>query len=183
MTLPVAEIHEDAKRGAKLTLYAFTHEDGAWVGAFERVLPAGTGRTLRHRHLDFEQRYEIRSGRARYRLGREQGTLEPGDELVVPAGVAHVDPHNPFDEPLVLFCATTPLILPATIYMRTIGQAIHRGEVNDEQELRLLQLMAVLRDTGLQTYAAALPVALQRRFAVPLLGRLGRRRGYRAASW
>jgi len=179
----VAEIHEEPDSGARITLHAFRHEDGEWIASFERVMPPHTGRARGHRHADFEQSFKVLSGRAAYRLGRTEGVLEAGEELLIPIGVPHVEPHNPFDQPLELISAARPMRQPVLVYIRTLGNAIRRGEVNDQQEFGFLQQIAVVRECGMRTYLTGLPMWLQRFVGIPLLGRLGRLRGYRASAW
>src|SRR5205823_1960493 len=97
-TRTVAEIHEEPESGARISLHAFRHEEGEWIASYERILPPGTGRGFALRHNAFEEAFHVVSGRAAYRLGRDEGVLEAGEELVIPRGVPHLDPYNPFDE-------------------------------------------------------------------------------------
>lgn len=123
------------------------------------------------------------SGRAVYNLDGEEGTLEAGDELVIPAGVVHLDPHNPFDEPMEFVTAARPMRQPILIYARTFGNALRRGELTEQQQFGFLQLVTVSHECGMQTYLPRIPVWLQHHVAIPLIARIGRMRGYGAASW
>lgn len=179
----VAEIHDEPESGARITFHSFRHEEGEWIASYERILPPQTGRGIPLRHVAFDEAFKVVSGRAVYRLGREEGTLEAGEELVIPAGVPHLDPHNPFDEPLEFVTAARPMRQPILVYARTFGNALRRGTLTDQQQFGFLQLVTVSHECGMQTYLPAIPLWLQRFVAIPLIARIGRLRGYGAAPW
>jgi mannose-6-phosphate isomerase-like protein (cupin superfamily) len=179
----VAEIHDEPESGARITFHSFRHDDDDWIASYERILPPHTGRGIALRHLAFDEGFRVVSGRAVYRLDGEEGALEPGDELIIPAGVPHLDPYNPFDEPLEFVTAAKPMRQPILVYARTFGMALRRGELTEQQQFGFLQLVTVSHGCGMQTYLPRLPVWLQQYFVIPLIARFGRLRGYGAAPW
>jgi hypothetical protein len=118
-----------------------------------------------------------------YWLDGKEGTLEAGEELIIPAGVPHLDPYNPFDEPMEFVTGARPMRQPILIYARTFGMALRRGTLTEQQQFGFLQLVTVAHTCGMDTYLPIIPLWLQRFFAVPLIAGIGRLRGYRPAPW
>ena len=56
---------------------------------------------------------------------------------------------------------------------------LREGTVNEQDEMPLLQILALAADTDGQSYRAGIPVAMQRA-SLPLVKRIARLRGYRA---
>lgn len=182
-TRTVSEIHDEPESGARISFHSFRHEDGEWIASYERILPPRTGRGIHLRHVAFDEAFHVVSGRAVYRLGGEERTLEAGEEVVFPAGVVHLDPYNPFDEPLEYVSAARPMRQPILVYMRTLGTALRQGRLSEQQQFGFLHLVTVSHLCGMQTYLPRIPVWLQEHIAIPLITRIGRLRGYRAAPW
>lgn len=181
--IPAVETYEDAELGARLVLHAFRREGDQSVLSYARTLPPGAGKHGAHLHRDFEERWLVYSGRARYRKGRRTGTLEAGDTVTFERGMAHVDPYNDAEEPLELLSLMSPPTTFAYVYGRTLVQAVRDGKANRRQQLTPLHLMLVLRSTRAETFAAGPPILLQRLVAIPLVAALARLRGYQVARW
>jgi mannose-6-phosphate isomerase-like protein (cupin superfamily) len=179
----VSEIHDEPESGARISFHSFRHDGEEWVASYERILPPHTGRGIALRHLAFDEGFTVVSGRAVYRLDGKEGTLEAGEELIIPAGVPHLDPYNPFDEPMEFVTAARPMRQPILIYARTFGMALRRGTLTEQQQFGFLQLVTVAHTCGMDTYLPIIPLWLQRFFAVPLIAGIGRLRGYRPAPW
>jgi mannose-6-phosphate isomerase-like protein (cupin superfamily) len=182
-TRTVAEIHDEPETGARITFHSFRHEDGEWIASYERILPPGTGRGRPLRHVAFDEAFHVTSGRAVYRIGDEERTLEAGEEVIFPAGEVHLDPYNPYDEPLEFVTAARPMRQPILIYARTFGNALRRGELDEQQQFGFLQLVTVSHLCGMRTYLPRLPIWLQEHIAIPLIARFGQMRGYGVAPW
>ena len=56
---------------------------------FDLSMPPGTGVPVAHFHPHQEERFELVSGTARFRVGRDVRRASAGDVLVVAPGVAH----------------------------------------------------------------------------------------------
>src|SRR5690242_9712832 len=61
----------------------------------EFAIPAGSERGLiAHFHPDFDERFEILEGSARYKVGGVEHSAQAGDTLLLPKQVPHVHPWN-----------------------------------------------------------------------------------------
>lgn len=181
MSLPVFEIYTHKESGARIETHPWVHRDGRQMIGFTRIYPPRTGKGPAHVHSDNEQRNVVRFGIARYRIGKESGELGPGEELVIPPGAPHVDPFNDTDEALQMTTFFSPGSAWMTMFGRTHAQAIRDGNVDPQQQLKPLHLMLMLNQPGGTTFAAGLPIGVQRRLVIPLLAAVGRWKGYRPA--
>jgi mannose-6-phosphate isomerase-like protein (cupin superfamily) len=145
---------------------------------YERVQPPGTGDAGPHVHLDFEEEFEIVAGTARATLDGEQRTLSAGETFRIPRSVWHENPHNPDGEEMVLRGRFDPVTPLARTYVATYGQLLRDGKLNAQDELKPLQLFAILQASSARSYGKGPPIAVQR-VLLPVLGRLGRLLGTR----
>lgn len=184
--LEAGEIVDNPVTGQR-TLICKTERDtqGTCVEV-EYFLPpyAGKNSSPRHFHPTWNERFDILSGVARYRLGSVEKTAEPGDSLAFPAGVPHMHPWSAGPEALHARQTTMPPLpdmdgLGATMTaIETLIRLAQLGRVNRDGLPNLFQLAALLRAMMPNTYLADLPISAQR----PLLGLLataGHAMGYR----
>jgi mannose-6-phosphate isomerase-like protein (cupin superfamily) len=181
VSLNVFEIYTHEESGARIDTHPWFYRDGKQMFGLTRIFPPHTGKGLPHVHAGVEQRNTVRHGVARYRIGKAWRELEPGEELVIPAGTPHLDPYNDTGGALEMTTLFSPGPMYLFHYARTLGQAIRDGNVNSQQEFKLLHLMVMLNQPGGSTYAAGPPISVQRLFVIPLMATLGRLRGYRPA--
>jgi mannose-6-phosphate isomerase-like protein (cupin superfamily) len=153
--------------------------NGADAFVFDRRFRPHSGKAGPHRHLDYEERYEILEGRARAKVDGTEHELAAGDELVIPRGAAHLNPYNDTDAPMRFRQTIEPSLPFADIYLATAGDALERGRLTKQDELPLPAVFLVIAASGGQSYAAGIPIALQKAM-LPLLKLVGRARGYRA---
>ncbi|QLY28270.1 cupin domain-containing protein [Nocardia huaxiensis] len=180
--LPIFEIYTGAN-GDRIELHPWFFVAGKQYLGLTRILPPGTGKGPAHVHTGITQYSFLLAGpSARYRRGLRAGTLKTGDALVIPPGAAHVDPYNDTDEPVVVRTVYTPGPVWLMSYGKTLGQAVRDGNVNAQHELRPAHLLLMLGTPGSVTFAARVPLALQRRVMLPLATRIARRRGYAPAA-
>ncbi|RMI30111.1 cupin domain-containing protein [Nocardia stercoris] len=180
--LPVFEIYAGAN-GARLEIHPWFFVAGRQYLGTTRVLPPGTGKAPAHIHVGITQHSFLLAGeRATYRLGRRTRTLAPGDDLIVEPGVPHTDPYNDSDQPIVVRSLYSPGPVWLLAFARTLGQALRDGKVDAHQELRLPHLLLMLGSPGSVTFAAGIPLPVQRRILLPVATRLARRRGYAPAA-
>jgi hypothetical protein len=104
--------------------------------------------------------------------------LQPGDRLEIAAGTRHQDPYNEAAEPLVVRWTIEPVTEFIRGFLDAYAHLLARDELNDQDEFPMLQLFVILRATRAQSYAANLPIGLQR-VSLPLLAAIGQLRGYR----
>ncbi|GAA3391717.1 cupin domain-containing protein [Cryptosporangium minutisporangium] len=180
--LPVYEFFTDRDSGARLELHPWFYAGGRQYLGYTRVLPPHTGKAPAHVHPGVAQHSLLLDGAgARYRRAGRGGVLRAGEKLVIGPGVRHTDPYNDGDQPITVRSLFSPGPVALLSYGRTLGRAIRDGEVNGQQELPLPHLLLMLAETGSVTFAAGVPVVLQRRVLLPLAAAVVRRRGYRPA--
>ncbi|WP_024804624.1 cupin domain-containing protein [Nocardia sp. BMG51109] len=180
--LPIFEIYTGAG-GARVEIHPWFFAGGRQYLGITRVLPPGTGRAPAHIHTGITQYSLLLAGaQARYRRGGRSGTLSAEDAVIVPPGTPHVDPYNASDRPIVVRTLYSPGPVWLLSFGRTLGQAIRDGNVNAQQELRLPHLLLMLATPGSVTFAATIPIPVQRRILLPLAARIARRRGYAPAA-
>lgn len=152
----------------------------------EYSAPAGSPRRLvdPHIHLGWDERFDVISGRARYRVGKEEADLESGASVTLPAGQVHEHPWNVGEDTLRVRQTSTlhapdPAAIGDTVrafammfWLIQQGKVDRRGNPNPLQGALILQ--SLMRHGG---YQAGLPPALQRPL-IRLLAAVARRRGY-----
>jgi hypothetical protein len=166
--------YENPRNAARLEVLEMTPE----VLRFERLYRPRTGRSDPHLHLDFIQSWEVLSGRARYELNRVQRDLGPGESASIQTGQPHRDLYNPFDEDATARFELKPCNEFIETFFETLVWLFERGRLDDQERFSQLQLFVILHETKAQSYAAGLPIVLQKA-ALPLFAAIGRRRGYR----
>jgi mannose-6-phosphate isomerase-like protein (cupin superfamily) len=173
------------QRARLLTLPAET-EGRSFVLEYINRPHAGEFAVPPHQHPSYTETFEILRGQARYRRGGEELSANPGDQIVLPAGLVHVHPWSVSDEELHVrqTAVADPPDLPGltaslqaaiTIFgLATAGRVNRRGLPN------VLQLAVLAETTMPATFLAGPPIPLQRWLFSTLAG-LGRALGYRAA--
>ncbi|MGS2810625.1 cupin domain-containing protein [Nocardia sp. MW-W600-9] len=180
--LPIFEIYA-GEGGARLEIHPWFFVAGRQYLGMTRVLPPGTGRGPAHVHTGVVQRSFLLAGaQAGFRTGGRTRRLAPGDDLIVEPGVPHIDPYNDTDAPIVVRSLYTPGPVWLLSYARTLGQALRDGNVNSQQELRLPHLLMMLGTPGSVTFAARIPLGVQRRILLPAATRFAQHRGHAPAA-
>jgi quercetin dioxygenase-like cupin family protein len=150
----------------------------AWVDPGGGVTP--------HIHPSMDERFEVLEGRPSFLAGRKWREAAPGDVVVVPRGVRHAY-RNRGDTVAHITCEARP---PSTLQpFLEDAAALSRGGKITRQGLpkgfdALLQaavMVEAYRDMVVLLFPPLPPPAVQR-LVMPLLARLGKRRGYRAGS-
>jgi mannose-6-phosphate isomerase-like protein (cupin superfamily) len=146
--------------------------------SFERSYAPDTGRADPHYHLDFTQTWEGLEGNGRIEVDGEERQFAAGDRVSIRAGTAHRDPWNPDDGKLKVrgtFDPTTPFI---EAYAEAWAHHLRENTSNDQDEIPLLQILAIARETDGKSYRAGVPRALQRA-TLPLVAAVARLRGFK----
>jgi mannose-6-phosphate isomerase-like protein (cupin superfamily) len=145
-----------------------------------RLLKPGMGRFPTHVHVDFAERFEVKSGAAQAEFDGDKLRLtaeKSRSTLYVPPGVPHVNPYNDEREDLELRQSFMPVTEGARSYVETLAAVLSDGRDNDG-ELPWSLMLAVADVTGERTYltpvvrrarrADAWSFALQRRVLLPV---------------
>ena len=74
--------------GAELTILAAADSTSGRYDLIEGAFPPGT-RTPLHRHSKYQEQIYVVSGQFLVRVGERIATLTPGQNIVIPPGVAH----------------------------------------------------------------------------------------------
>jgi quercetin dioxygenase-like cupin family protein len=179
---------ENPKQGQRVRFLTLPAETGGRGFTLEYVYRPFTGETAvpAHIHTAATETFEILSGQARYRVGREERSARQGDRIVLPAGVSHVHPWSVSAEELHVRQTTevdppdsAGLVASLQALVTLFGLAT-AGKVNDKGLPNLLQLAVLIRSTMPATYIAGIPIVVQR-MLFGGLARVGEALGYRTA--
>jgi mannose-6-phosphate isomerase-like protein (cupin superfamily) len=162
--------------GERIVFRQTAHETGGRKVVIDHFLPPHTGTFAEHVQLNQEERFEILSGTATYRLNGVQSTALAGEVILVPAGMSHRNPWNESDRDLVFRHETIP-DLGSEIFFESIFRLAQDGKTNHKGEVYPLQILVIGSGLESQTYVTHIPIAIQR-VLIPLLGTIGRWLGY-----
>jgi hypothetical protein len=141
-----------------------------------RTLAPGTGRTVPHRHLDGNERFELIDGVAKGTVNGQSRILRAGDVLEVPAGSSHVHPHTGKSETATFEHTIEPRAGFAEVYFVTWLTRLREGRVDRQEEPTMLQIMGMINRSDAETWVAGPPVWLQKGMAA-VLGPIAERTG------
>jgi mannose-6-phosphate isomerase-like protein (cupin superfamily) len=168
------DVYTNARTGTRVEIEEVSDQGLA----FERRYPPGTGKADAHLHLDLVQSWTVVSGTATATLDGTSRRLGAGEELRIDKRIKHQDPYNESHEELRVRWQIEPVTEFIHCFMDAYSYLLTRDRLNDQDEFPDLQLFVILHATSAQSYAANLPIGLQRA-ALPLLALIGRLRGYR----
>jgi len=94
-------------------------------------------------------------------------------------GTPHQDIHNTGGENLLVHWTVEPVNDFVEAFADCYAHYLTRGELNDQEEFRSLQIFPILHDTKAQSWLASMPIWLQKP-VIALGARAGRLRGYRS---
>lgn len=171
--LAIGDEYISARTGGSFRVVA---RDGKGM-SFERVYKPNTGKVDPHRHLDFTQTWELLDGAATVVVDGERIAMEVGEPVTIPLGVGHRDPHTGDGEATVRGTfEPCPEFVEA--YAGALAHHMQAGTTNRHDELPLLEIFSLTRETHGQSYRTGIPVVLQRG-TLPLMAAVARRLGYR----
>jgi mannose-6-phosphate isomerase-like protein (cupin superfamily) len=157
----------------------FLQPAGAHAGAcmvLDHFLRPHTTTFPEHVQLNQEERFEIISGAAAYRMNGVKRQARAGELIVVPPGTPHMNPWNESDADLHFRHTVCPN-LGATQFFETLFRLAQDGKTNARGEVSLLQVIVIGAALPSQTYQTGVPVAMQR-LLIPVLAGIGRWLGY-----
>lgn len=126
----------------------------------ELVIEPGGAVDMPHVHPHQEERWDVRAGRGRFRLGRDEILAGPGDAVVAEPGVPHGFA-NATSEELSMILEIRPA-LRTDLLFETIAHLARRGAFNSRGRLGPLWGMAVGREFRDEVALPHLPRVLQR---------------------
>src|SRR5262249_55556717 len=147
----------------------------------ERGFAPGKGKAGGHFHEDFTQTWEALSGEGRIEVDGQEREFRTGDRVVVEPGTKHRDPWNPSSAELHVRGSFAPpnefieAFFDAYAHQLTLGE---KGNLNDQDEPPLLQILVLIKETDARSYGASPPVAIQKA-TLPLMAAAGRLRGFK----
>lgn len=174
---------EDPVLRQRFSFRTTVDDDGGEVLHVDAWVDPGGGVTP-HLHPAIEERFEVLEGRPSFLAGRTWKDTAPGDVVVVPPGLRH-SYRNTGDTVAHITCEVRP---PSTLqpFLEDAAALARAGKITRQglpKGLDALLQAAVMvqayRDMVVLLFPPLPPPAVQR-MVMPLLARLGERRGYRA---
>jgi mannose-6-phosphate isomerase-like protein (cupin superfamily) len=174
--LPVGKRYESARTGGWIQVVERTPDSMS----FERMLKPGSGHADPHVHLDLTQTWEAVQGEGLIEAEGEQKPFRAGDREAMTPERPHRDPWNTGPGELVVRGTFEPCAPFIEAYAEALVHHITEGTANDQDEMPLLQILVIAKETDGRSYRAGVPPAIQR-LGLPLAAAIGRLRGYRAS--
>ena len=174
--LEVGKTYENPATGTSIEIVERT--PGSMT--FERTYAPNTGRADPHYHLDFTQTWEAVQGEGEIEVDGETRPLKASDRLDIEPGTPHRDPFLSGEGKFVVRGTFTPCNDFIEGYAEAWAHHLAEGTANGQDEIPLLQILAIARETDGQSYRAGIPRAIQRA-SLPLVAAIARLRGYRSS--
>jgi mannose-6-phosphate isomerase-like protein (cupin superfamily) len=139
--------------------------------SLRRTLPPSTGKTPAHRHTNGVEIFRVIDGEVTASAAGATRRLTAGDELAVPLGASHVHPHTDSNTIAVIEQTIEPRPRFVEVFFATWLKRLEAGDVDSQDEPKLLDVLAVIRIGGGGTWVAGPPVVVQKALA-QVLGRI-----------
>jgi quercetin dioxygenase-like cupin family protein len=136
-----------------------------------RTLPPSTGKTPAHRHTNGTETFAVVTGEVTASAAGATRRLAAGDVLTVPVGASHVHPHTAASGTATIEQTIEPRPRFVEVFFATWLQRLAAGDVDGQDEPRLLDVLAMIRVGGGGTWVAGPPVIAQKALA-QVLGRI-----------
>jgi quercetin dioxygenase-like cupin family protein len=180
------QVIEDPVLGQRLSFHRTADPDGGEVLRIDTWVDPGGG-TSPHIHPVIEERFEILAGHPSFLAGRKWRSTAPGETVVVPPGLRHGYRNRTDDVVHMVVYVRPPSTLQGFLEdaaaMSRAGKVTRRGSF--PKGLSALLQGAVMahyhREMVVLLFPPTPPPFLQR-LLLPILARLGERRGYRAGE-
>jgi mannose-6-phosphate isomerase-like protein (cupin superfamily) len=169
--------YENPRSGGRARVLEHWRDTGNARFVWERTMPPGTGKAAAHVHLDYDQCFEVVSGTARLTIEGEERSLSAGESVEIERGTTHQDAWNEGPEELTWRMTIEPVPRFIEVYAETWFDGFTRGALNDQDEMPILQIMRIIRETNAQSFAATPPIPIQKA-TLPLAAVIARMRGY-----
>jgi quercetin dioxygenase-like cupin family protein len=147
--------------------FTFTHVQDDLL-AFDFALAPGGKVPIPHVHPIQTERFEVVSGRVRFRLGFRTFVAQPGDVVEAPPGVAHGF-GNAGDGEARMRVEVRPALAMADMFEEVVELAETGGMTKRGLPRNLLTLASLARRYDQEAHAPGLTVTLQRILLAPLV--------------
>jgi mannose-6-phosphate isomerase-like protein (cupin superfamily) len=168
---------ENPVTGERILFRKTSRETGGQAVVIECFVKPDGAVAAAHVHPSQEERFEVLSGSAGFRLGREKITAGPGERVTVPAGTAHKF-WNAGDDELHFVCEVRPALQFEQL-LETMFALAADGKTNRKGMPNPLRL-AVIARAHFDTVRLPFPPAWMQRVGLALGAPLGRLLGFRA---
>jgi quercetin dioxygenase-like cupin family protein len=151
--------------------FTFTHTAASTGGellAFDFALRPGGAVPLPHVHPIQTERFEVLSGRMRFRVGLRKVTAGPGDVVEVAPGVAHSFT-NDGDEEARLHVEVRPALKMEEMFAEVVSMAKAGRMTRRGMPRNLFDLARLARRYDNEAHAPLLTVGIQRLLLAPLV--------------
>jgi quercetin dioxygenase-like cupin family protein len=165
---------ENPVTGERFTFTATAASTGGELLAFELGLRPGGAVPMPHVHPIQTERFEVVSGRMRFRVGLRTIVAEPGEVVEVAPGVMHSFA-NAGDQDVRVLVEVRPALRMEEMFADVIAMA-EAGRMNRRGLPRsLLDLVRLARAYDQEAHAPLLGVGVQRTLLAPLVALANRR--------
>lgn len=154
------QILENPVQKERFTFLATGSETGGELLRAELVIAPGGAIDMPHVHPHQEERWEIRAGRGRFRIGSEEILAGPGETVVAEPGVPH-GLTNAGDNDLSMILELRPA-LRTDLLFETVCDLAHRGACTAKGRLGPLWGLAVGREFREEVALPHVPRVVQR---------------------
>ena len=177
-TITPGETLENPVTGERFTFTDTAATTDGELLAFDFALRPGGSVPISHVHPIQTERFEVTSGRMRFRVGRRTVIAEPGDVVEVEPGTPHSFANDGDDE-ATLRVEVRPALAMERMFADVIAMA-HAGRMTKRGMPRnLLDLALLARTYDREAHAPLLGVRLQRILLAPFVFLARRRRSSR----
>ena len=173
-TITPGETLENPITGERFTFTDTAATTDGELLAFDFALRPGGAVPIAHVHPIQTERFEVTSGRMRFRVGRRTVIAEPGDVVEVEPGTSHSFA-NDGDEEATLRVEVRPALAMERMFADVIAMARAGRMTKRGMPRNLLDLALLARTYDQEAHAPLLGVRLQRILLAPLVF-LARRR-------
>jgi mannose-6-phosphate isomerase-like protein (cupin superfamily) len=168
---------ENPVTGERIVFRKTSRETGGQAVVIECFVKADGAVAAAHVHPSQEERFEVLSGTAGFRLGREKLVAGPGERVTVPAGTTHKF-WNAGDDELHFVCEVRPALQFEQL-LETMFALAADGRTNKKGMPNPLRL-AVIANAHFDTVRLPFPPAWMQRAGLALGAPIGRLLGYGA---
>lgn len=184
MAIP-GQVLTDPITGTRLIVRRTARDTAGRALEVEVFYPPSRGREANwpHLHRSFEEGFEVLSGVATYRVGGLEHTARAGEHFRIPRGAVHLNPWNAGTEVLHLrqfieLDSPDRRTLEAfEDFLETLFGLAREGKIGVRGQPGFWQATVLLRSLQPSSYAAGIPIPLQRGL-LALLSGIGRMLGY-----
>lgn len=151
----------EGPNGIHATVTSTGATSGGRVFEIEWFYPPGnTERVGEHLHWRQTESFEVLTGRVRYIVDGREAEAGPGDQIVVPPGIAHVNPWNAGQDEMRMRQWVEPA-LDFDVVIETLLGLGRDGKLGPGGQVPMLALAALIDGVQSKSYRPGAPVALQ----------------------